>query len=73
LKNLILAALITLFIGGQASAASIDTVFGVNDFQVVAFSYDDDYDDDDYDDDDYDDEDDDDDYDDDDYDDDDDD
>jgi hypothetical protein len=37
-----LAALITLFIGGQASAASIDTVFGVNDYQIVALDYDDD-------------------------------
>lgn len=68
MKKLILAALITLFIGGQASAAPIDKIFGVNDFQIVALDYDDeDYDDDDYYDDDDDDDYDDDDYDDDDY------
>ena len=49
MKKLMLAALITLFIGGQASAASIEKINGVNDFQIVALDYyDDDEDEEDY-------------------------
>lgn len=49
MKKLILATLITLFIGGQASAAPTGRDWSVNDFDPPNY-YDDDYDDEDYDD-----------------------